>query len=100
MSQRRPFSAPSGKPISTLTTPTRNSPKKFLQRYTGFNKPTAFLLFLSTTGIFAIFSLFNLFFSLPEDHSITPNPPGPLYWFHDGILAVVMRLHLWSVLRQ
>jgi len=74
--------------------------KSLLLKYTGFNKYKNLLLFLGTTGIFANFCLFNLLFSLPEGHAIKPNPPGPLYWFNNGPLAIVMRLHLWSVLRK
>ncbi|KAH8596763.1 hypothetical protein B0O99DRAFT_619887 [Bisporella sp. PMI_857] len=67
-------------------------------KYTGFASPLTFLLFLSTVGVFAIFCTFNLFSSLPDGHPIKPNPPGPLYWFHRGVLKVAMQVHLWSVL--
>jgi hypothetical protein len=74
---------------------------KFYQaplRWTGFTKPSNLVLFSFTAGVFAIFSAFQIR-TLEQGNWMKPNPPGGPFWFKDGLLYLVMQLHLWSVIR-
>ena len=82
--------------------PTSATASKFYQaplRWTGFNKPSSLVYFCLTAGVFAIFSALQTR-TLEEGSPMKPNPPGGPFWFKEGPLQIVMRVHLWSVIRK
>lgn len=69
-----------------------------LTSWTGFTKTSNLIYFSVTAGVFSIFCAFNFVSSLPQGHSMKPNPPGESFWFRDGLLYWGMQIHLWTVL--